>query len=307
MLTIAINDLKPLEVERGRKGKGVMTVNVLLVEDNPGDAVLVTDMLLSAGQESFFVEHVGCLADAERRLGGHLFDVVLLDLALPDSQGLDTVSRLRPFSSNSPIIVLTGLDDERIGANAVQAGAQDYLVKGRINGDALGRVIRYARERCKAQKAFEKLGRHHERILQALGEGVVGISPEGTITFVNPAAREILGWTGERELVGNNGCGIVCPREVNDGGCADCFKSGNEWRTSTEDQMFLRRDGTAFPVESVCTAITEEGQFAGAVVVFRDVTEPRKREQELAHLRQLYEMILDSAGEGICLLATTRG
>ena len=128
--------------------------NVLLVEDNPGDARLTREILAEAGNNRFRVLHVITLAEAVMRVAHDAeadpFDVVLLDLSLPDSQGLEGVLRLQRANARLPIVVLTGLDDETLSYEVVQAGAQDYLVKGRGDGEVMARAIRYAVERKRA-------------------------------------------------------------------------------------------------------------------------------------------------------------
>jgi DNA-binding response OmpR family regulator len=109
---------------------------VLLVEDNPGDARLV-EILLSEGDRSstFEVTHVGRLDEALESLDRSDFDVILLDLSLPDSSGLETVNRMREVACEVPVVVLSGQDDEEIALQAMQGGAEDYLVKGRGDGE----------------------------------------------------------------------------------------------------------------------------------------------------------------------------
>ena len=122
-------------------------IKVLLVEDNPGDARLLREMLVEAAYALFKLTHVERLSEALKRLSEEAFDLVLLDLSLPDGQGLETFTTVHAQAPGVPIVVLTGLDDETLAVRAVQAGAQDYLVKGRVDGDLLMRAMRYAIER----------------------------------------------------------------------------------------------------------------------------------------------------------------
>ena len=108
------------------------TITVLLVEDSAGDAELITLELEEAEQVTFQVQHVSRLAEALEVLERGDAQAVLLDLGLPDSQGMATFERARATAHHMPIIVLTGLEDEQLGVRAVQAGAQDYLVKGQV-------------------------------------------------------------------------------------------------------------------------------------------------------------------------------
>lgn len=131
-------------------------VNVLLVEDNPGDARLLRETLADAGDHSFALDHVGTLKDGLNRLGQGGVDLVLLDLSLPDSNGLDTFVRVHSEAPGIPIVVLTGLADETLAAAALREGAQDYLVKGRLDPGLLVRSMRYAIERTRADEALRQ-------------------------------------------------------------------------------------------------------------------------------------------------------
>ena len=120
---------------------------VLLVEDNPGDARLVVELLNEAMGDSFRVTHVEQLADARQEVMEYGTGCVLLDLSLPDAARLEALMQLRAAAPDVPIVILSGLQDELLAVKAVQEGAQDYLVKGRVDGAAIGRSIRYAVER----------------------------------------------------------------------------------------------------------------------------------------------------------------
>lgn len=122
-------------------------LEVLLVEDNPGDARLAAEALATTSIGTFTLTHVERLADALDLLQQRSFDAVLLDLSLPDSGGLDTLKRVLDQAPHMPVVVLTMLSDERLGVQAVNAGAQDYLQKGRCVQELLARSVRYAVER----------------------------------------------------------------------------------------------------------------------------------------------------------------
>jgi signal transduction histidine kinase len=131
-------------------------IRLLLVEDNPGDARLVREHLADVvGREHFVLATAPTLAEAKTLAAGGPFDIVLLDLSLPDSAGLETLAHWRLAAPELPVIVLTGSDDEALAIAAVREGAQDYLVKGRIDGDVLTQAIRYAIERKHVQEVLE--------------------------------------------------------------------------------------------------------------------------------------------------------
>ena len=138
-------------------------LRILLVEDNPGDARLIRETLRDAGSLDFDLAHADRLAAALPRLEEGAADVVLLDLSLPDAHGLETVNRALAAAPGVPIVVLTGLDDETVAVNAVQAGAQDYLVKGQVEPGVLARALRYAMERKRLEiERARLLDREHD-------------------------------------------------------------------------------------------------------------------------------------------------
>jgi CheY-like chemotaxis protein/HPt (histidine-containing phosphotransfer) domain-containing protein len=130
-----------------------MPIQLLLVEDNPGDVLLLQRTLGRSEPGEYVLQVAATFGEAQAILAGQSFDAVLLDLSLPDVQGLEVIARLSPLAAGVPILVLTGLADEEVGREAVRAGARDYLVKGRADGAAIGRAIRAAVERRPAAAA----------------------------------------------------------------------------------------------------------------------------------------------------------
>jgi len=133
------------------------TIKILLVEDNPGDSLIIREMLKETEYTQFKLIHYPKLEDGLKNLEENKFDVVILDLNLPDSEGLETFLQILGKHPEPPIIILTGLSDEEMGIDAVKQGAQDYLVKGEFNGKLLARSINYAIER----KGLEGLFSYH--------------------------------------------------------------------------------------------------------------------------------------------------
>ncbi len=130
--------------------------NVLLVEDNPGDARLIQEMLRDKQGYDFQFEHVKTLEGASEVLSRGEPDVVLLDLSLPDSQGLSTLNGVLDEDPEAAVVVLTGLKDEETGLEAVRRGAQDFLMKDQVNGELLARAIGYAVERAQLEKRLKR-------------------------------------------------------------------------------------------------------------------------------------------------------
>jgi diguanylate cyclase (GGDEF)-like protein len=157
------------------------STTILLVEDNPGDARLLHEALADAGPFRFELTRCERLGDALKALAGDRFDVVFLDLSLPDSLGLDTFFRVHRAAPNVPIIVLTGSCDETLAVKAVKAGAQDYLVKGEVEARLLVRSMRYAIERHRMQEQLRNL---------SLSDELTGLyNRRGFLTFANQHLR----------------------------------------------------------------------------------------------------------------------
>ena len=135
---------------------GFEPIRILLVEDNPGDARLLREFLTETEASQFELVHADRLSEAVRRLGEGRFGAILLDLSLPDAHGLETITRLRSQSAGTPIVVLTGLDNEEAAIKALEQGAQDYLIKGRVDGHLLVRALRYAIQRQRAEEQIQQ-------------------------------------------------------------------------------------------------------------------------------------------------------
>lgn len=147
-------------------------INVLLIEDNPGDARLLRELLQETGSSQFELVHADRFSEALTWLSQRRFDVVLLDLSLPDAHGLDTISRLGSQAEGTPIVILTGLNDEEIAIRALQQGAQDYLVKGHADGQLLARALRYSIQRHKAEESLKARNREL-MVLRKISEAIL--------------------------------------------------------------------------------------------------------------------------------------
>ncbi|MBI5374703.1 MAG: response regulator [Candidatus Schekmanbacteria bacterium] len=132
-------------------------IKILLIEDNPGDVRLIEEMLTESKSSGFALESTDRLSAGLNLLEKKRFDIVLLDLGLPDSQGIYAVLRIIESFPAMPVIVLTGLSDEVVGLEAISKGAQDYLVKGHIESNLLVRSLRYSLERKRIEEEKEKL------------------------------------------------------------------------------------------------------------------------------------------------------
>jgi len=149
-------------------------IKVLLIEDNPGDARLIRECLSDGGKIKFDMEYVDQLSSGLDRLTKGEIEIILLDLSLPDSEGVDTFAEVYSNTAAVPVIILTGTDDETLAINLLQKGAQDYLVKGQFDSNLLVRSIRYAIERKQKE---DEIKRHAEQleVLYEIGKKITSI------------------------------------------------------------------------------------------------------------------------------------
>ena len=171
-------------------------LRVLLVEDDRGDARLVRESLAEAGlAEVTWVERLGL---AIANLAEQPVDLVLLDLGLPDAQGLDGLRRLLGVEPPIPVVVLTGLADDETALAALEHGAQDYLMKGMIDPDLLRRTIRYAVERHRVQQALIQREESYQALVDSIPEIVYSRTVDGTVTFIGAKVDLVCGVTREQ-------------------------------------------------------------------------------------------------------------
>ncbi len=169
-------------------------INVLLIEDNPGDALLIRKMLKEIERTIFKVVHVKKLEDGLIHLSDADFDIILLDLGLPDSQGIETFNRFKEHASTLPIIILTGLSDKEFAINALGKGAQDYLVKAHVDSILLDRAIGYAIERKRIEKELKDSEERYRIMVEKTRSGVFLINPRNELNYVNQHMAEMLGY-----------------------------------------------------------------------------------------------------------------
>ena len=167
-------------------------IHVFLVEDNPGDALLVERYLARSSLEVFSLERAERLSEALDRLGDSKIDVVLLDLTLPDSDGIETFRRVLARAMDLPVIVMTGLNDKQLAIQAVREGAQDFLNKAELEGDGLVRSIRYAIERKRAQEALRESQERYALAVDGANDGVWDWDVRTNKAFFSPRWLEIL-------------------------------------------------------------------------------------------------------------------
>lgn len=304
---------------------------MLLIEDNPGDARYIRELLreamaftersfdLAAGEHttgtppgadaeaesdrvsdadataassSAYVEgerrgdqlplvHETRLDDGLDRLDAEPPDVVLLDLDLPDSTGLDTLRTVTDRDELVPVVVLTGLRDREVGIDALREGAEEYLVKDEINADLLIRSVSHAIER----KAHEREQRRYRTLIKESTDANAILAPDGRIKYITPSAERVLGYSPDT-LVGENALDYIHPDDHQTvrgefGALADTDRGETEF-----EFRFRHADGSWIYLGSRARNLLGEPAIDGLVVYTHDVTERRERTRRLEQQRQ---------------------
>ncbi len=279
--------------------RGESPLRILLVEDNPGDARLVREALAGSNAHRFELVRCDRLRDGLRHFESSVFDLVLLDLGLPDSIGLQTLIRAHTASPTIPIIVLTGNHDEELGISAVRMGAQDYLVKGTFDSNLLVRSMYYAIERARTLDTLSRVARENNRLASAITNvttGVFIIDPElpgNPIIFVNPAFLAITGYSTE-EVLGRNwrlpqGSGA-------DQSMLDAIDLAMARRHPFSGVLHgFRKDGTAFWSDLTISPVHDaEGDLINFVGLQTDVTQRVREEETQRFLTKASEVLAAS-------------
>ncbi len=258
-------------------------IRVLLVEDNPGDARLILELLAEV-ENLFTLERVDRLQSALDRLSQTGVDVVLLDLGLPDSEGIETFLRTHREAPGEPIIVISGRDDESLALEAVRSGAQDYLVKGRIEGALLARVIRYAIERKVAEQALSDSASRWRAIMDNVSDGISVLNAQGVVLEANRSMSAMLGLPPDR-VVGRNIQEFAAPGQeaVNTERFVEAVKRGGGSVLGTQ---LVRSDGKTAVVDFSISVFDLQEQHL-VLSIGRDVTKQHSLEQQLRQAQKM--------------------
>jgi diguanylate cyclase (GGDEF)-like protein/PAS domain S-box-containing protein len=277
------------------------TFQVLLIEDNPGDVRLIQEMLKEVNGFSFDIKHASYLKDGLALLSENEIDVIVLDLTLPDSQSSETFSRTQAVALEVPIVLLTGLDDEELGIQAMRDGAQDYLVKGPLDGELLARALRYAIERKRAVDALRASEQLFEKMFTSLRDAVIITDDRlNSIKDCNRAATET----------------FSCSRdEVLSIKLDQFFLHPKTWLSFVKDLLhsdhttgikhlhqaeMKRKNEDCFYAEySLVPLEDDHDKCIGWVIIIRDITARKQAEETLRESQERYMLAMRGANDGL--------
>jgi diguanylate cyclase (GGDEF)-like protein/PAS domain S-box-containing protein len=278
---------------------GAMPQKVLLIHDDIGKAKVVKDALLNSLDGFFVVEWVELCSEALQRLRGdgrERIAAILVNLFLPDCEGVETFDRIFQASPDVPILVLSSLEHESAAKLAVQRGAQDYLLDDDLDGYLLPKALRNMLERASNAEALFREKERAQVTLDSIGDAVVCTDVSGNVTFLNPIAEALTGWSAG-EAIGRPFIQVFrIIEDLDHRRAIDPMVSvikANKASSLPEGSVLIRRDGIESAIEDSTAPIHDRrGRVTGGVMVFHDVTQARAMAQKISHLAQ-YDYLTD--------------
>jgi len=260
-------------------------IKVLLVEDNPGDMAIIREMFLEIPKIRFNISHTDNLKTALEYLKHDYFDIILLDLHLPDSHGILTFTSVQQVAAHTPVIVLTGLEDEEFAIELVGKGAQDYLVKGQFNSTIMARSIKYSIERKQILIKLRKSEEKYRSMIEKIHSGVFLINLKNELSYVNQEMAKMLGYNVEEMLNKDISNFIKADGNSTFNDHLKCIIQGTTHKQNlaqTYELEFIKKDGsTLWGLVSTNPVFKPNKQYLGAISIITDISSRKGIEKSL--------------------------
>jgi len=304
MIPVQASAMKSGDTPVDDQATNASPTTVLLIEDEPADAKLIQDALAGTGSSLFQVEWVTRLSEALERLGKDVFEVVLLDLTLPDSKGLEAFDQVLQAAPDALILVLSGLTDEETARQAMARGAQDYFSKGHVDAHWLPRALRYVIERKTDRGSLQNSEERFRAMSDASPLGIFVSDIEGSCVYTNAAYQTISGLTLEQTL-GTNWYTAIHPE--------DRERVLAEWHDAALGQApfqtefrFLQGDDGIVWTRVSSAAMLNGKKSLGLVQIVEDITERKSAElvlkaaeESLFEEKERAQVTLNSIGDAV--------
>jgi PAS domain S-box-containing protein len=270
-------------------------INVLLIEDDPDDVLLLKESLAETEKGEIKLGIADRLSRGLIELRMQEYDVILLDLNLPDSRGLETLNSINGIFPKIPIVVLSGLADSDTTIEAVRRGAQDYIVKGEINGPMLSRILRYAIERKNTEAVLRASESRYRTLVETSPDGITLTDLEGKLVLCNQQTARLHGFESPEAMLGINVLELIAPddRQL---AALNTQKTLQETRIINVEYTLLRKDGSHFPAELSAALLRDAtGTPIGFIGITRDISERTQAIEAEKRLTRLREEFIASA------------
>lgn len=251
------------------------TIKILLIEDNPGDTVIIREMLKEIIGMNFKLINATGLNDGFEIISKEQINIILLDLNLSDSFGIDTFYKMNKKAPNIPIIILTGLSDEELAINAVGKGAQDYLVKGQIESQLLAKSIKYAIERKNIERKLRESEEKYRLMVEKMQSGIFLMNSQNKLTYINLSFAKMLGYK----------ISDMVKKDLSYFIDANGIRLFNEYLKKsghTYELKLKRKDGSSiYALVSSNPLYKADGSYLGAISILTDISSRKNVEQSL--------------------------
>jgi sigma-B regulation protein RsbU (phosphoserine phosphatase) len=277
-------------------------INILLIEDNPDDVYFLRLMLQNVAGVHFELHPVTNLAAGLARLAEGNIEVVLVDLLLPDSSGMETFHAVKAHARDIPVIILSGTDDETLAVSAVHAGAEDYLVKGHVNSQLVARAILYAIERSESKRAVLQVEAKYRGIFENSVSGIFQTTPEGAYLDINPALIRIYGYSSREELMASVS-DIARLLYVNPNRRAEFVKIMHEQNFVQDfESQIYRKDGSIIWISENARAVTDDqGKVLYYEGMVEDITARKEAEEKVRFSELRFRSVWQKSFDGMRL------
>src|SRR5450432_992048 len=277
---------------------------VLLIEDNAGDVRLIQEMFNEAPASRWKLARTAAtLADGLESIDSDEIDLVLLDMTLPDSSGIETFTKAHAHAPLVPIIVLSGLDDEELSVRTVHEGAQDYLVKGRIDSQLLARSMRYAIERSHVELALAQERDLLQSLLDNIPDRIFFKDCDSRFVRVNRSMVKLFETKGVKKLED-----ILGKTDFDFFPKAEAQKTADDEKRVVEtgepivgqvERKTLPNGNLGWTFTTKLPLCDRKGRIIGTTGISRDITELKEMEEALAAERNLLRSVIDNLPDPI--------
>jgi PAS domain S-box-containing protein len=275
-----------------------MVQSILVIEDNEGDFVLIKEALESGGIKANEILNVSNFKHVREKAGGISPSIIFLDLLMPDSSGLPALAEINQLFPASPIIIISGLNDLQLALDALQKGAQDYLVKGEFDEKMLTRSIQYSIERKKNELALIESENRLRTILNTDPECIKLMGPHCELLEVNKAGLEMMEVDDFDTVKGKSVIDFVAPPYKKE--ASEMIRNAFSGKSALlEFEMLTKKGNTRWCETNIVPYKNAEGKIIYALGVTRDITARKIKEEQLRRSEDIRKLIMDSALDAI--------
>ncbi len=279
-------------------------INILLIEDNEDDAFLLKRTFKNLSDFNYKLEIKDSIKSGIEELKTNSYNVLLLDLSLPDSSGLSGYNKIKNEFTSLPIIILTGNEDDQLAKNAIHQGVQDFLIKGKIDSYLIDRAIFYAIERKQMELHIRESEQKHRELVEMLPEGIIMFDLNFKIIYASEKIYDMFGTNKDNSFVGKDIFNWISDEEKHHTTFKMRIKSllNNSGLIMSNEYILLKNNGNKFWGELRATCLLDQnGKPKGFLSIVRDVSERKYMEDSLKQSEERYRNLFELSPDAIAI------